>query len=521
MKKDNATVVLTRLIEELDIPVTRQTINEQLLIHPDYGSLLAFGDILNDWHVPNIAYSLTFDQLDSAPVPFIAYIYKKEFAVITKFDESQVVMTNEKFKNRMMPKDEFKLAYSGAVFMAEKEPSSGEKEYKKNYRKELVNNLRLPMFLLGAFAIFFYYVFSHTTYLSALNVNVVVITFLKTLGLVTSIILLTQSIDSANPLIQKLCGADNYKGCNSILSSKASKITEELNWSEVGFFYFAGTWLSILFYSDNISNLQLIALLNLLSLPYTFYSVYYQKFILRQWCKLCLTVQVLLWIEFLAFLPYLLQPLRLSLYSGVNLFALMSIPFLIWIIIKPYLQQSQQLLPLKKQLSRFKYNKDLFNKLLNEEVKYSMPSKENSLIIGNINATNTITLVSSLHCQPCADVHNELDEWISDRDDVNLQIIFFSSQSQVSSHLLNLQYNKGAEVARIALKDWYDQKVKDYETWSKKHMNQINDNEYIHKALNAQLEWCKIAEIAGTPTLFLNGRKLPKTYHHNDLKYLI
>src|SRR5471030_1680876 len=121
-------------------------------------------------------------------------------------------------------------------------------------------------------------------------------------------LLLMQSIDANNPFIQKLCGEDN-KNCNAILSSKAAKINEFLSWSEVGFFYFAGTWLALLFNSAHIAMLQALAVLNIVALPYTFYSIHYQWRVAKQWCVFCCAVQALLWLEFFAFLPYLSQSL--------------------------------------------------------------------------------------------------------------------------------------------------------------------------------------------------------------------
>ena len=86
MENDNATRVLTQLIAELGIPVTRQSISNELEKHPDYGSLLAFNDVLDRWHIPNAAYQLKFDQLADVPLPFIAHLSKREFGVISRLD---------------------------------------------------------------------------------------------------------------------------------------------------------------------------------------------------------------------------------------------------------------------------------------------------------------------------------------------------------------------------------------------------------------------------------------------------
>jgi len=144
----------------------------------------------------------------------------------------------------------------------------------------------------------------HTTYFTNLSWQIILLTLFKTAGLITSILLLIQSIDSNNPLVQVLCQGGGKTDCNAILSSKAAKVPIpiaigiELTWSEVGFFYFAGTWLLLLFGGGSPAIWQALALLNFISLPYTVYSIYYQARVAKQWCVLCCTVQALLWLEF-------------------------------------------------------------------------------------------------------------------------------------------------------------------------------------------------------------------------------
>ncbi len=45
-----------------------------------------------------------------------------------------------------------------------------------------------------------------------------------------------------------------------------------------------------------------LALCNLLCLPFTFWSIWYQKFRARVWCTLCVSVQCSLWLLFFCYL---------------------------------------------------------------------------------------------------------------------------------------------------------------------------------------------------------------------------
>jgi len=71
MEKDNPTRVLTRFMAELEIPVSRQSISDELQKHADYNSLLAFSDVLDFYRIPNTAYQVPVDQLQEVRLPFM------------------------------------------------------------------------------------------------------------------------------------------------------------------------------------------------------------------------------------------------------------------------------------------------------------------------------------------------------------------------------------------------------------------------------------------------------------------
>ncbi|MEZ4900629.1 MAG: hypothetical protein R2822_02140 [Spirosomataceae bacterium] len=80
-----------------------------------------------------------------------------------------------------------------------------------------------------------------------------------------------------------------------------------------------------------------------------FWSIYYQWQVAKQWCPLCVAVQVVIWLE----CGSILLPLLIE--NGINfpsltregiqgwglMAAAFSIPILLWLIIKPLLQKSR------------------------------------------------------------------------------------------------------------------------------------------------------------------------------------
>ena len=134
-------------------------------------------------------------------------------------------------------------------------------------------------------------------------------------------------------------------------------------------------------------------------------------------------------------------------------------------------------------------------------------------------------MVSNPFCQPCAQTHKALNTWMYNRDDVKLQILFStnageqSKKTQVAAHLMALKSAKNGPSIKGALDDWYEQKQKNYENWARRYPA-IYNNDNIEQ-LKTHREWCKLANITGTPTIFINGRRLPSPYQPEDIKYLI
>jgi uncharacterized membrane protein len=528
MKKSNILISTATLLKVLKIAATNKNLQKELELHPDFPSIAAISGVFNSWNIPNAVFKIKMDELINIPCPFMVHLSTKrgEFAVVESIHSEYVTVTNERMSKHKIPFQQFGKQFNGTILYAEKAPDSGEPGYNQMRRNEILDNIRIPFVITAAICMLMAIVAFHSSYLNSFTTEIGLLTFFKTIGLVTSVLLLIQSIDSNNSLIQKLCSGDNNKDCNAILSSKASKITENLNWSEVGFFYFAGSWLTLLFNTTSDSLIHLLAFLNLISLPYTFYSIYYQARIAKQWCVFCCIIQVLLWMEFFCFLPdYHISFILPTVSETGNLLVSFILPITVWVFIKPYLAASQKVEPLNKQLRDFKYNREIFDRLLLDNTRHTLLDDVDSLILGNREAEKVITIVSSPYCPPCSKVHKLLDELLLSRDDLQVQIVFATNnhpsdpKTQLAAHVLTLKDELNEQQLNKAISDWYNQKTKNYETWAKAYPKK--DGPSKEKILEKQWAWSKNIEIEGTPTILINGRKLPKPYRPEDIKYFI
>lgn len=200
-------------------------------------------------------------------------------------------------------------------------------------------------------------------------------------------------------------------------------------------------------------------------------------------------------------------------------------PILSWAFLKPFFTDASQIKSLKSQLKKFKYNSDLFNQALKNQPRYAVPDDLMPIVLGNPNAETTITMVSNPFCGPCAKAHETLDQWLKTRDDVKIKIVFATAdrddddKTKISRHVSALSRLNDAELLESALNDCYRQGDKKYEEWARKYP--VSQNADLAKVTLRQKEWCSMAEITSTPTLLVNGYKLPEPYQLENIKYLL
>jgi len=528
----NADAALIKLLKYLHLNIDPELIIAELERHPDYPSLLAVSDVLTALKIENSAFRTSFDELDDVPCPFLAHTLPNggEFIVVTKIDGDNIYVSSDKWNKHKLKAEAFKKIFGGVVLTVE--PGSSAKT--TTTLTTFLTNIKIPALAVGVALMLLSALVFNTGYFINLNWQTALLTLFKTAGLITSILLLIQSIDSNNPLVQVLCKSEGKTNCNAILSSKAAIVFEGLTWSGVGFFYFAGTWLLLLFGGGSTAIWQMLTILNIVSLPYTVYSIYYQARIAKQWCILCCTVQMLLWLEFIPLISHNnpLSFVRMDSFGGEGwggawsaLFICLLLPVVLWLLLKPLFLKLQQLKPLKQQLRTFKYNTELFNKLLTEQPKYAQPDEEWSIVLGNADASNSITMVTNPYCPPCSKTHKLLDALLDQHCDLQARIVFTANNTDndiktpVSRHLMALNNLPDKTIVKQALHDWYEQKQKNYEAWAKVYPVHLNEAEY-HK-IDKQKAWCQMAEVAATPTLLLNGSRLPDLYQLTDLKYML
>lgn len=111
------------------------------------------------------------------------------------------------------------------------------------------------------------------------------------IGLVSSLFSMMRLLGVNFYFLNKLCGDFEYKyNCDSVIASKGAYVIGDITWSDVGIIYFICMLLICMLPFDE--NLLIYIAMSFGTVPYIFYSIYYQMRVLRSWCLLCLIVQV-------------------------------------------------------------------------------------------------------------------------------------------------------------------------------------------------------------------------------------
>ena len=422
--------------------------------------------------------------------------------------------------------EEFTKRWNGVAILVAANENSGEKDYALNRKKEIVNNLRLPFMITALLALivgtaatgYLTHFAEITTWLPLL--------LIKSLGIGLGALLMIEHIDKRNPTVKKICGFSAKTSCKDVTESPAGTLFGWLSMGEVGLFYFIGGFLALvfsLFATDMQTVLVFLAILTLTTLPYTLFSIVYQATVVKKYCPLCVGVMLLFWVEFAIFAstsPLEIPPLSVNAISLILWGFLL--PIIVWLGFKPAVMATLEIPTLKKTLAIFKGEPKIMETLLSQEKSVSTEQLAGDLILGDPNSPISIIMVSSPYCGHCTPAFNALEKLISEfPEGVKVLVrIMDGGKRDVTKQLISLADKP--ELAEKALHAWYIQKKKDAEGWLQQFATtEPVAPEIIDQRLDEIDDWCKANEVHGTPTFFINGRKMPNTLKITDLKYFL
>ena len=514
--------VFIALLSALKVEHTVEFSNSYYNQHPHKDNLFGLSQMLSEYGIENIAVKIEednkYNDIFQLSVPFIAQV-DGNFVVVSSIAKKRVdyVWRNT---NITLPIAKFCLSWSGVALLAATTERSGEPNYKENHRKELLFKTQKTIISIAITCIIISALVSKNVYSS--NWGYILLLLFNFTGVLACYLLIMKQMHINNTYADKVCSLFKKGDCNDVLETSAAKPLGIISWSAIGYGYFLSNFIIILFCPNYIS---LLALINICVLPYSFWSIWYQKYRAKQLCSLCLIVQILLWIIFIinwvngfivwdgfSFIDILFT-------GGLYLISILSINMLM-----NKLEIQNELKNANYELNSIKARNDIFSILLKQQPHYDVSKNISNILFGNPNASLFISVVTNPHCNPCARLHKRIKHLMNivPSESICVQYIFssFNADLESSAKFLIAAYNNCQDDRQVIFDQWFDYGKNDRNIFFKQYDLDLNTNEVLCE-LDRHKEWIQAVGFNSTPVILVHGYRLPDCYKIEDLRFFI
>ena len=285
--------IVADFLTALKVPHTADYTRQRFEGMP-FKTLFGVTQLLKEYGVETTGYTLTDKkELPQVPVPFIAGM-NGGLVIVTSLAGGSVSYLTQGVAETM-PITDFENAWTGMVLVANVEPHAVEPDYVKHRTTLFIKQAKKVLLvalaaLLGAYLIVTHGLWRYWSVWGLIAVDLC--------GIALTFMLVQKSLSIKNPVADKVCGVLQEGGCDSILKTSASSFFGIFSWSEVGFTYFGVSLLAMLI---SPATIHWLAIINICCLPFTVWSIWYQKFRAKHWCTLCVSVQLSLWLQFICY----------------------------------------------------------------------------------------------------------------------------------------------------------------------------------------------------------------------------
>lgn len=292
MKDDNT--ILSRWLSMLGVRHTAGYTDKRFRTMP-FPTLFGLSTLLKEYNI--VAHGYMVDDktaVGQIPMPFIAPVRGR--FVIVKSVNGNVLNYDSAGSSESVDIDKFAESWSGVAFTAQTSPRSVEPQYGRHKLAEIMTRLRdIGLWTIGILLFVWFFITRGDLH----NWGTIVMAAIDLFGLWLSWMLVEKDLGVKSKRSDAVCNVLQHGGCDSIAKSDASTFLGIFHWSEVGLTYFSVGLATLLLFPEMTGWL---AGINVCALPYTVWSITYQKFKAHTWCTMCVGVQLSLWLQFIVFL---------------------------------------------------------------------------------------------------------------------------------------------------------------------------------------------------------------------------
>lgn len=498
------------------IKVNATYLKDEISTHPDYPALTSLTDFLESGGMAYDAVQADASYINEFNYPLLAHIKHpgNEYLYLVN-DASMWDIENAITQN-----------WSGIALYATKGATWQNEENDAVEKSAQRNRCIAAAFAIAGIGLLIASIFIYP------NTAINIFGLLSLTGLALSIAALGTELGYQSKIVKQVCATVGNGGCEKVLGSKYAKGFGGITPADASVLYFATQF--ILYIVGCLYNHLLTGIITLAfaSIIVAVWSVYTQAVKVKEWCALCLSIVGVLIGQIIIATYFKLNIQLFNLLDNQFLLQFTAFTFTILVLtiiylpikllIKTNTKNKQQLTSFKK----WKSDPSVFISQCKKEPSCDNAIWENDLLIGNVDAPVRITVACNLFCTPCARTHKQLDSLLDKypgKFNVQIKLLCDTLDKNDNRRIATeaiLQkaagINSNADL-QVMITDWFENM--DLNIWQKKW--QIDSNNDITETLSRHTEWIMTTGITHTPTIFINGKRLPNRYNMKDIEKLI
>jgi uncharacterized membrane protein len=526
------TQVLNRFLKDSKLKIPFSSIQTAVSQQPMPNNITCLTNVLAEFGFESLSLQLEFKDVQKLlefPKPFIAHTVTPtnsgDFVVVSEVKDDLIRYFHVADGEKEVSFKEFETTWSGVAIVSFQETvQTNVWQMLQYYREKYYTSLNVMALLVGGM---FCYTAVHSLFFT-------IILLLKIIGVYASIQIIRYELGFSSQFAQRLCSTLDSQGssCKNIVNSEKASILG-VKWSHLGLFYFLGCFLtlSLAVFGNSVSTiLNGLSFFTIPTFIFTGYSIWFQRYVMTEWCRLCLFLLLIFFFETLIFAYYAEWDFYSFVLNWKNIgtistgFGVAAFVSYYWVEL---LSIDNQKTYYAKKWYQTKMNPKIIASLWNA-AKYIEVKGAPTLTFQSSEEDKElhIIVITSPSCQTCRENHITIEKQakqLKAKVDVLFSVNPYSEKEtdsyKVIERLFQLYENNQIQMFHDAMNKWFSNKEITFKVWEKKFIPTVEKDVTSH--IIKQFEWCEQHEIKHTPTILLNGRILPDIYEIADIANLI
>ena len=505
--------LITKVISNLNLPISNETIKETLMVHPLYPTLSCVSDAFDLWRIDHLIAKLSIDQINNIGAPIISSRKRDGLILITKITDRAVWFRDSNYRIKRVDKQKFTESWDGISILIQ--DIDRVKEYNAKYNKirsvisrflEIVLTLLAPICATVSCCI----TWRADIWLSSSVKALMLVN--NVIGIMICLLLFAGKRSRSSQIFNKLCKKGKYVDCKKVINTFDDKSPALKYIIEIATGYFTTNVVWLLFATASPNWYFPLYIFFILSIPIIVSSLYIQLFYIKKICALCCAILLCLLINLscikadyvadsLSFLKYIILFLSFSAF---------------FILINKASDYKSKYYKEKRANARLKININTFQANLSNA---RLETPEYGIHWGSTESKFELTVIVSLECKHCKELVQKILCLKDIYQNIFYKVVFDIPYDQEDkyeyfSNLYRLYKNGDTKqfLAMLNANNSFD-----IGTELPNHHNQITNYDDITYVLDAQRAFVDTAQVTYVPAIFINGRLLSVHYDFNDI----